>query len=347
MLAPKVAKASTKQRTKSVTENKAGGHNERGAEPASLTARGAGPGVSWDFRKISIFPPDRAAPAPARSPMTLAQQPGARKPRFPVGQFGDPLEHAADEIADQQSRASAPPIPAIVRNVLHNSGRALDADTKTLMGARFGQDFSAVRVHTNAQAAEAARALKASAFTVDSNIVFADGAYEPGTPRGQRLIAHELVHVLQHESFPGRASLRLSSYSSDAAERQADIKVQSLAMGLPLGVWSPEAPSSLLSLAGEKDPVVTGTGLVKAMTPEDMYNKLIALRGFEESIPASKLDEVKTQLTQMEADLKSNPTPALQRQYNKLLTQYNISTLEEQWRYHGAGLQHIRHCPSC
>jgi hypothetical protein len=65
------------------------------------------------------------------------------------------------------------------------------------MEARFGHDFGQVRVHTDAKAAESARAVNALAFTVGRNVVFGTGQYAPKTSAGQRLIAHELTHVGQ------------------------------------------------------------------------------------------------------------------------------------------------------
>jgi hypothetical protein len=58
-------------------------------------------------------------------------------------------------------------------------------------------DFSHVRVHDGARAAESARAMRASAYTVGNNIVFGEGQYSPGVTAGQRLLAHELTHVAQ------------------------------------------------------------------------------------------------------------------------------------------------------
>jgi hypothetical protein len=70
------------------------------------------------------------------------------------------------------------------------------------MELRFGFDFSQVRVHTDAQAAESARAVNALAYTVGSDIVFGAGQYAPGTAAGKRLLAHELTHVVQQGSKP-------------------------------------------------------------------------------------------------------------------------------------------------
>jgi hypothetical protein len=65
------------------------------------------------------------------------------------------------------------------------------------MEARFGHDFSRVRVHSDAPAAESADAVQARAYTVGNDIVFGRGEYAPGTAKGRRLMAHELTHVVQ------------------------------------------------------------------------------------------------------------------------------------------------------
>jgi len=57
-----------------------------------------------------------------------------------------------------------------------------------------------VRVHADDRAAVAARSLGALAYTVGPDIVFGAGRYAPGTADGQRLVAHELAHVVQQES---------------------------------------------------------------------------------------------------------------------------------------------------
>lgn len=62
---------------------------------------------------------------------------------------------------------------------------------------RFGHDFSQVKVHSDARAAESARGVNALAYTVGRDIVFGAGQYTPKTTKGRRLLAHELTHVLQ------------------------------------------------------------------------------------------------------------------------------------------------------
>lgn len=106
-------------------------------------------------------------------------------------------------------------LPVSVRETLDATGQPLDASTRDFMETRFGYDFSGVRIHTGALAAESAQAVNALAYTVGRNIVFGAGQYEPGTSRGDRLIAHELTHTIQqsgsHALSPTGASRPLIS----------------------------------------------------------------------------------------------------------------------------------------
>lgn len=87
------------------------------------------------------------------------------------------------------------------------SGRALDPPLRRSMESRLKQDFSEVRIHDDANAVQSAKAIDARAFTYGSNIYFGSGGFAPQTQEGQRLIAHELVHVAQQgDGTPLRGS---------------------------------------------------------------------------------------------------------------------------------------------
>lgn len=92
--------------------------------------------------------------------------------------------------------------PAAVHDVLAGSGRPLDASSRTFFEPRFGQDFSRVRVHTDAAAARSAREVSANAYTVGHHIVFAPGRFAPQSVPGRHLLAHELTHVVQQSRAP-------------------------------------------------------------------------------------------------------------------------------------------------
>lgn len=78
-----------------------------------------------------------------------------------------------------------------------DTGSRLNPTLQTRMEEGFGVDFSDVRVHSGTAAHEASEALNARAFTTGRNIYFAQGEYSPATRSGQKLLAHELTHVVQ------------------------------------------------------------------------------------------------------------------------------------------------------
>ena len=77
-------------------------------------------------------------------------------------------------------------------------GRMLPPDTRGLMENRFQRDFSSVRVHNDSRAGGLANEINARAFTHGNHVFFGQGNFQPEHREGQRLIAHELAHTLQH-----------------------------------------------------------------------------------------------------------------------------------------------------
>ncbi len=99
--------------------------------------------------------------------------------------------------------------PPAVDDVLAQSGQPLDRATRSFMEARFGYDFGHVRIHNDAQAQESAGRINAHAYTVGESVVFGSGRFSPHTTEGQRLLAHELTHVVQQSvGAPPRCSAR-------------------------------------------------------------------------------------------------------------------------------------------
>lgn len=81
-------------------------------------------------------------------------------------------------------------------------GRPLDDEVRADMEGNLGADFSDVRVHTDQQAAESAKAVSASAYTVGNDVVFGADGYNPSSTDGRKTLAHELTHVVQQRSGP-------------------------------------------------------------------------------------------------------------------------------------------------
>lgn len=88
-------------------------------------------------------------------------------------------------------------VPPIVHEVLRSPGEPLDTATRDSFERRFGHDFSRVRVHRDAEAAESAGVLNARAYTAGNDIVFGRHQYAPATNEGESLLGHELSHVVQ------------------------------------------------------------------------------------------------------------------------------------------------------
>ena len=80
---------------------------------------------------------------------------------------------------------------------MKGGGQPLSPSLRAFYEPRFGHDFSRVRVHHDARAADSARGVNAQAFTVGHHIVFGAGRYAAETEQGRRLIAHELTHTIQ------------------------------------------------------------------------------------------------------------------------------------------------------
>jgi Domain of unknown function (DUF4157) len=122
------------------------------------------------------------------------------------------------------NRGSVKSVPPIVHEVLRSPGQPLDAAARAYFEPRFGRDFSRVRVHACARAAESARAVNALAYTVGRSVVFGTGQYAPGIASGRSLLAHELTHTIQQDFAAPRSGspLRVTE-PTDSAEHEAAV----------------------------------------------------------------------------------------------------------------------------
>jgi hypothetical protein len=131
------------------------------------------------------------------------------------------------------ARRSAPAVaPRIVHEVLAAPGQPLDAAVRARMEPRFRHSFADVRVHTNGPAAESARAVGARAYAVGRDVVFGAARYAPGSAEGDRLIAHELAHVVQQRGAASAIQPKLEiGAAEDPAEREADAAAGAVVRG--------------------------------------------------------------------------------------------------------------------
>jgi hypothetical protein len=158
--------------------------------------------------------------------------------KLTIGAAGDSYEQEADRVAEQVTRkteedettavaaqprisrratpastlASAEPVaePGLEARLQNESlgGRSLEPTVQRRMESRFGIGFDRVRVHTDGSAQHMAKEINAQAFTYGHHIYFSQGAYDPGREAGDRLLAHELTHVVQQRGADGGAVQR-------------------------------------------------------------------------------------------------------------------------------------------
>ncbi|WP_211768149.1 eCIS core domain-containing protein [Kutzneria sp. CA-103260] len=107
-----------------------------------------------------------------------------------------------------------------IHRITSSGGQPLPQATRRHMEGALAADFSGVRVHTGPDAQQAASALRARAFTSGNSIMFAANTYQPGTHEGDRLLAHELAHVVQQSSGVQLASI--DGGATDPLEVAAD-----------------------------------------------------------------------------------------------------------------------------
>jgi hypothetical protein len=100
------------------------------------------------------------------------------------------------------------------------TGRSLDRGVQDKLSPSLG-DLSDVSVHTDQRAADLNHAVSARAFATGNDVYFAPGEYNPGTAAGDKLIAHELAHVVQQRGAPTSGPLQVSQ-PGDSMEREAD-----------------------------------------------------------------------------------------------------------------------------
>jgi hypothetical protein len=107
----------------------------------------------------------------------------------------------------KQNGAAPAEAPPIVHQVLRSPGQPLDASSRAFFEPRFGYDFSHVRVHSDSQAAESARAINARAYASGPHMVFGSGQLDAGSTQSRKLLAHELSHIVQQgHGKPNRSS---------------------------------------------------------------------------------------------------------------------------------------------
>ena len=108
-------------------------------------------------------------------------------------------------------------------NSQRGGGSALDSTTKTTMESTLGTSLDGVRVHVGQESDLLNQSITAKAFTTGNDVFIRSDHWAPGSSATQRLMAHELTHVVQQRSTSGSGAMSVGA--SDTAEEHEAVNV--------------------------------------------------------------------------------------------------------------------------
>src|SRR6185295_11487759 len=118
--------------------------------------------------------------------------------------------------------AVSPRTESRIASLRNGGGEPLSPSLRSYFEPRFGSDLSGVRLHAGGEAAEAAREVRARAFTVGRDVAFGAGEYRPESAEGKRLLAHELAHVVQ-QAGPAALPARIQRTPAEPGDLHQDL----------------------------------------------------------------------------------------------------------------------------
>ncbi|MDQ0953711.1 hypothetical protein QFZ24_007634 [Streptomyces phaeochromogenes] len=162
-----------------------------------------------------------------------------------ASQDSQAAEQAAAERRRKRKERAAKNRAPEPKNIVGGAGQPLDAGVRRELEEQLGHDLGSVRLHTDRDAGALTGMLGADAVAVGQDIFFGEGQYQPGTEQGRALLAHELLHTIQHPFASGTLTagrdLGQVSAPHEAAERAAEDTAQAVARGEQAPEVAPEA----------------------------------------------------------------------------------------------------------
>ncbi len=180
---------------------------------------------------------------------------------------------ATQRFIQRAARTPSPPVGEdLAQRIQIASGRghSLDTAVQRQLEQGLGADLSDVRVHTDGEADALARAVDAVAFTSGRDIFFRQGAYNPASPEGRWLLAHEATHVVQQATGPVAGTPApegvMISHPSDSFEEAANRMADAIVSGHAASPASMTGVSPAASIQRQAE----GREAVPLQTPSDL-----------------------------------------------------------------------------
>jgi len=252
--------------------------------------------------------------SPGHSPLKQHRQPGKKdeESRTPLLQLQESegeglqreesVENDEELMTERAGSSEGPSVPQGFTTLMQQSsgeGRPVPRETRGLFEARFGADFSGVRIHTGTNATTLNRAIQAKAFTRANHIYFSDGAYDPSSSAGQTLLAHELTHVIQQgQGGDSRGSVQREEAGSsvDDGEQVRKKMMRELERARGNSPEETEAPQ-------QTEPTEAGSQPPK-VNPAELEEKKAELKP-EAQPPVDRAAEAKPQVEQAANEVKA------------------------------------------
>ncbi len=179
--------------------------------------------------------------------------------------------------------------PSVEATVARSAGggSALPALLRQRLEGQLGHDLGHVRIHTSLDAAATAARIGARAFTVGRDVFFGRGEYRPGTPAGDKLIAHEVTHTIQQRG--GTTRLARSSGRQVAGQVAGIVAGQVAGQAARVGGRLVSAPGRAIGHAAVSLSTTAAMRVQRGLLDDGIEAVLRRVRGWATRVPGYDL----------------------------------------------------------
>jgi hypothetical protein len=210
-------------------------------------------------------------------------QPAEEEEELQAQRQAEEEEEQEEEVQTQPAESRPTVVPENLETRINNArniGQPMSESARASFEPQFGVDFSDVRIHTGSEANRLSQQLGAKAFTTGGDVFFREGAYQPDSESGKRLLAHELTHVVQqrggqlHGDVQGQTETEIarnliSKSPSDVIQRNDDL--------LDPEIWKDKSAIEGVSRSWKLRAIDKSVSKYNSVKDEDVDTRIAAL----------------------------------------------------------------------